>query len=123
MAHLLVMLKLMSNNNERLHVLDGLRGLALFGILLANIRFFAGWDFANDELKKALAGSYLEYYEWLNIVFVDGKFYTIFSLLFGIGFAIQLQSLKTKGAGAAIVYLRRLAIFFDRLRIYDAILV
>lgn len=102
----------MSNDNERLHVLDGLRGLALFGILLANIRFFAGWDFANDELKKALAGAYLEYYEWLNIVLVDGKFYTIFSLLFGIGFAMQLQSLKTKRAGAAIVYVRRLTILF-----------
>jgi uncharacterized protein len=102
----------MSNKNERLHVLDGLRGLALFGILLANIRFFAGWEFANNEMKKALAGSYLEYYEWLHIILVDGKFYTIFSLLFGIGFAIQLQGLKTKGAVAAIVYLRRLAILF-----------
>ena len=102
----------MSYNNERLHVLDGLRGLALFGILLANIRFFAGWDFANDELKQALAGAYFEYYEWLNIVLVDGKFYTIFSLLFGIGFAIQLQSLKTKVAGVAAVYLRRLAVLF-----------
>ena len=105
-------LTLMSNNNERLHVLDALRGLALFGILLANIRFFAGWDFADNELKKALAGSYLEYYEWLHILLVDGKFYTVFSLLFGVGFAIQLQSLKTKGAGAAIVYVRRLAILF-----------
>jgi uncharacterized protein len=45
--------------------------------------------------------------EWL----VVGKFYSIFSLLFGIGFAIQIGRLERRGEGAGR-YLRRLGVLF-----------
>lgn len=102
----------MSKQGNRLHELDGLRGFALFGILIANIQFFSGWTFADETLKTALAGPHFHLFDQLNIIFIDGKFYTVFSLLFGIGFAIQLESFKTKGLNSKVIYLRRLFILF-----------
>ena len=97
---------------ERSHLLDGLRGLALLGILIVNMVGFIGFGM-NDEAGRAAAlGSALDdlselLIEWL----VTGKFYSIFSLLFGIGFAIQLTRLEARGEGVRR-YLRRLAVLF-----------
>ena len=96
----------------RSHFLDGLRGLALFGILIVNMAGFIGFGM-NDEAGRAAAiGSALDdlaelTMEWL----FTGKFYSIFSLLFGIGFAIQLSRLEARGEGIRR-YVRRLSILF-----------
>lgn len=97
---------------ERSHLLDGLRGLALLGILTVNMVGFIGFGM-NDEAGRAAAfGSAFDDFselliEWL----VTGKFYSIFSLLFGIGFALQLERLERRGEGAGR-YMRRLAVLF-----------
>jgi uncharacterized protein len=97
---------------ERSHLLDGLRGLALLGILVVNMVGFIGFGM-NDEAGRAAAlGSALDdlselLIEWL----VTGKFYSIFSLLFGIGFALQLERLERRGEGVAR-YIRRLLVLF-----------
>ena len=96
----------------RSHFLDGLRGLALFGILIVNMAAFIGFGM-NDEAGRAAAiGSAFDdlaevAMEWL----FTGKFYSIFSLLFGIGFAIQLGRLEARGEGVGR-YVRRLLILF-----------
>jgi uncharacterized protein len=97
-------------DKERFHILDAIRGIALFGIFLANIRTFSGWDFLSLEQKELLAGNYLVIYEFAETLFVDGKFYTLFSLLFGIGFSLQLARLKASKPNAIFIYCRRLAI-------------
>lgn len=97
---------------ERSHLLDGLRGLALLGILIVNMVGFIGFGM-NDEAGRAAAlGAALDdlaelAIEWL----VTGKFYSIFSLLFGIGFALQIERLERRGEGVAR-YIRRLAVLF-----------
>ncbi|MEM9170780.1 MAG: DUF418 domain-containing protein [Pseudomonadota bacterium] len=96
--------------DDRHHVLDGLRGFALLGIFAANIRMFAGWEFAGDDLREALAGDYWRAYEFANVFLVDGKFYTLFALLFGIGFSLQLARLDERGADGVALYVRRLLI-------------
>lgn len=95
---------------ERIELLDALRGLALFGILLANIRYWAGWNFLDEQGKRTLAGQSAEVFDFLHIALIDGKFYTIFSLLFGIGFALQLSRLKTKSRRSTAIYVRRMLI-------------
>ncbi len=97
---------------ERHTILDALRGWALLGILVANMVTFIGFGLGNEADRAAAFGSVLDdpaelLIEWL----VVGKFYSIFSLLFGIGFALQLERLEARGEGAAR-YLRRLAILF-----------
>ena len=93
-------------------LLDSLRGYALLGILMANMMAFIGFFFMEDAQSAALPLGHLDdltefLLEWL----VVGKFYSIFSLLFGIGFAIQLGRLEQRGEGVPR-YLRRLAVLF-----------
>ncbi|RFF28255.1 MULTISPECIES: DUF418 domain-containing protein [unclassified Wenzhouxiangella] len=95
---------------ERHEVLDALRGFALFGIFLANIRFFSGWEFLGADQRSALAGNAYELIDFLHLAVIDGKFYTLFSFLFGLGFALQLQRLEGRGAAASQIYLRRTSI-------------
>lgn len=93
--------------DERHDVLDALRGFALLGIFAANIRFFSGWDFLSAEDRTALGGENYALWDFLHLAVLDGKFYTLFSLLFGIGFALQLSRLEGRGADARQIYLRR----------------
>lgn len=96
---------------DRIELLDALRGLALLGILLANIPVFSGWVFVGEEAQVALAGERAtEWQHRFHRFFVDGKFYTIFSLLFGAGFALQLSSLARRGADGLRIYRRRVLI-------------
>jgi uncharacterized protein len=94
---------------QRIGLLDALRGFALLGILLANIHYFAGWTFMDAQARAGLAGTAVARTEdFLFLLLIDGKFYTIFSFLFGIGFALQLQRLQRRTTRAMAVYLRRL---------------
>ncbi|OAB63119.1 hypothetical protein AY599_18090 [Leptolyngbya valderiana BDU 20041] len=99
-----------TSHKERFDVLDALRGFALFGIFLANIRFFSGWEFLGDEQRSALSPGLHSWIDFLNLAVIDGKFYTLFSFLFGLGFALQLQRLNERGAAATGIYLRRTTI-------------
>ena len=94
---------------RRIDVLDVARGFALLGILLMNIEFFTrpmqgialGFD-------PALTG--IDYVAgWLVMAFVQGKFWTLFSLLFGMGFAVMLERGRERG-NFGVVYSRRLLV-------------
>jgi len=81
---------------ERIEVLDVLRGFALFGILWMNM-----WGWTGDGWHNRIV-------EWLGVQLGDGKFYTLYSFLFGLGFAVQLLRAEARGARIVPVYLRRL---------------
>lgn len=97
------------SGSKRIGLLDSLRGFALLGIFLANLGYFSGWIFLSEEEKEALSAfGGLFGRDFLHMVFIEGKFYTIFSLLFGIGFAVQLERLSRRGSDFHRLYLRRL---------------
>jgi len=96
--------------SDRHDVLDALRGFALFGIFLANIRVFSGWEYLDTGQRAELSGDVYHLLDFLHLAVIDGKFYTLFSLLFGIGFALQLHRLQGRGAAATRIYLRRTTI-------------
>ncbi len=81
--------------NQRFQVLDVLRGFALFGILLINISTFAG------AAGPPGFGAFPSISDWIGsnilLFFVESKFFTLFSFLFGLGFAIQLQRADVAG--------------------------
>lgn len=96
---------------ERVELVDALRGFALLGILLANIVDWSGWGSLDDPQRAALAGEAVaRWYDWLITAMVEGKFYTIFSFLFGLGFALQLSRLERRGAQGVAIYRRRLLV-------------
>lgn len=96
---------------DRIDQIDALRGFALFGILLANILYWSGWVLVTPAERTVMAGP--EAQEWqyrFHHLLVDGKFYTLFSLLFGAGFALQLERLGRRGADGLRIYRRRVLI-------------
>lgn len=60
--------------------------------------------------QAAVTGPNYALYESLQATLVDGKFYTLFSLLFGLGFAIQLSRLQQDPKRSSRTYLRRTGI-------------
>jgi uncharacterized protein len=96
---------------ERFDLLDSLRGFALFGILLGNILNLSGYRFLSDARRAALPFSAADGpLEFLVRVFVEGKFYSLFSLLFGIGFAVLLVRSEAVGRSFRRFFSRRLSI-------------
>ncbi len=96
---------------ERIGSLDALRGIALLGIVVANVRqMFLPWDVGAFAVRAGTS----DVLAWLDWGFfdaiVDLKFITLFSLLFGISFAIQDARSSRADAGFAPMYLRRLAL-------------
>lgn len=94
--------------HERIEVMDVLRGFALLGILLMNIEAFVG------PLMEALGGVNPRLggadraMDAAIYVLVQGKFMTLFSLLFGMGFAVMLERANARGGNGTIIYARRL---------------
>ena len=96
---------------ERIELLDALRGFALFGILLANILYWSGWGLMTEEQQIAFAARRPPRGEYrFHHLLVDGKFYTIFSLLFGAGFALQIARLSARGLEGLRIYRRRVLV-------------
>lgn len=82
---------------KRYVILDALRGFALLGIIMANFPEFSLWTFQTPEALELLpAPAFDRALHFLLYVFVDGKFYTIFSILFGIGFSIIIGNIMQR---------------------------
>lgn len=94
---------------NRIHYLDILRGMSIFFIFTANIPFFAGlWFFESDNPIREINWASDEILRFLHYVMVDGKFYSIFSLLFGIGCVIQYNNAISKGISFKSFFSRRM---------------
>ncbi len=94
---------------ERIVFLDILRGLAVFGMFTVNMTTDLpwGWAFGEQPLDNA---------DRTVVILIDlltnGKFITIFSFLFGVGFFLQLERVRDRGVPFLAAYLRRLAVLF-----------
>ncbi len=65
--------------SERHVILDALRGFALLGICFANFPEFSLYTFQKPEITEAMPTAEIDkVIRFLQYLFVDGKFYTIF---------------------------------------------
>lgn len=84
---------------------DMVRGFALFGVLLLNMYSFGADSIAwNGPLDRLMFS--------VSHVFFDSKSWTLFSILFGFGFAVQFQRIGARGLSPYPIFTRRLAILF-----------
>src|ERR1051326_3487034 len=93
---------------ERIALIDVLRGLALFGIIAANMRGFAGPHmtyFAPDLLWKTRSDFWIQAFV---DTFIQGKFITLFAFLFGVGFSLQFSRAEARGSRFGPIYRQRL---------------
>ncbi len=92
---------------ERAVVLDVLRGFALLGIFLAHVPGFSGWDYLSPEDHQHIDHALDGVLQFLRDTLIRGKFYSLFSLLFGFGFALQLASAQRSGDAFVARFRRR----------------
>jgi uncharacterized protein len=94
--------------SERILFIDVLRGMALFGILAANMRaFFAPLD-VYGNIGVLFHGHADVAAQFFIDALIQGKFITIFSFLFGLGFAMQMSRAEARGVRFLGFYPRRL---------------
>lgn len=93
---------------ERIEELDVVRGFALIGVFLMNVEFFnRSLLGVGDGMPRGLTG--IDWFaSWFIAYFVQGKFWTIFSLLFGMGFAVMLTRAERAHRAFLVPYLRRI---------------
>ncbi len=98
---------------ERIPSLDFLRGIAILGILFINIENFA-YPNSWSPWKFGFTNSIDHSTRFWVYFLTQGKFYTMFALLFGVGFYIFLERLEKKELGlkAMDIYARRLLWLF-----------
>jgi uncharacterized protein len=92
---------------ERIQLIDVLRGFALACIFIGNMQWFSGYGMTPHVLVEGWPlldriAAFIVHFA------IDGKFYSIFSFLFGFGFALQIARAKERGDGKASVFKRRL---------------
>lgn len=98
-------------SKERSVILDALRGFALLGICLANFPEFSLYTFLNSEITDAMPTAGIDkVIRYLQYILIDGKFYTLFSLLFGIGFSIIIANRTQKGRNGFHFFYHRMGI-------------
>ena len=95
--------------SERIVTLDIVRGFALLGIFIMNMPGFSTSFFAEADGSRLWTDPLNKNAEIVRDMLFSGKFNSMFSLLFGIGFTIQLSRLSARDAvGATQLYVRRL---------------
>lgn len=92
---------------ERIEILDVLRGLAVCGILIGNMQWFSGYGLMPQAVARQSPFAD-QVTHFLVHFFVEGKFYSIFSFLFGFGFALQIARAEERGDLKASLFKRRL---------------
>ena len=97
--------------SERNPVLDMVRGFALMGILIMNMPGFSSSFFAEADGSHLWPGQVDQIAEGLREMLFSGKFNSMFSMLFGIGFTLQFARMqRSDPEHATRIYLRRLLV-------------
>ncbi|MDX8362568.1 DUF418 domain-containing protein [Cytobacillus sp. IB215316] len=93
--------------NNRVNMIDGIRGFSLFGILMANLLIFQYGLFGKDEISLlSLSATDLFAYKLIKI-FIEGSFMPIFTFLFGYGMIKMKESLERKELKVKRHFVRR----------------
>lgn len=96
---------------ERIEAVDVLRGVALFGVMAINVlnefRISIFQQFVAAPVATGALNRWIETYFHL---FVELKAFAVFSMLFGLGLAIQFDRLRARGRVLGLLVRRLLAL-------------
>lgn len=88
-----------TNLNSRIPLVDGLRGFALLGIILAHYGgWHSGWSLPQEVYTPYQSDTLSQIVQVFDGIFVTGKFFAFFSFLFGVSFGLMLlRTTENKG--------------------------
>lgn len=98
------------NPSDRVSVIDALRGFAILGILFMNVKA-SSFPFGFEDLSVLRLDWILDKITYWGLEFlISGKFFTMFTFLFGLGMAVQMSRAiaKDNEKKFPMVYIRRL---------------
>lgn len=96
-------------SDTRIHSLDLIRGVAILGILLMNVMSMAGPDMSYYVPDWYGGAGFLEHGIYiLQSLFVESRFMSLFSMLFGVGLVIQTDRFAARGLKPRRMIRRRL---------------
>ena len=98
----------MAPASERLHLIDTLRAIALFGVIAMNYTGMVAALVAEDIFAWAGPADYA--FASFDLIFLQGKARSCFALLFGVGFGILMVRAAAKGQRFVPFYLTRMAV-------------
>ncbi|MBO9574839.1 MAG: DUF418 domain-containing protein [Sphingobium sp.] len=99
----------MTDDSMRIDALDFLRGLAVMGILLANMVAIGLPSAAMLSPYTVGTDGPLDLAAWaFNFVFVDGKFRALFALMFGASMLLAMESAELDGRDGLAAHRRRM---------------
>ena len=99
--------------NDRIWIIDVLRGVAILAILFTNIWAFAGFQWQPPEAQAALPTHEIDaLVQKIITILVDTKFLGIFAMLFGFGFGILQAHISKKGLDFVRYFVIRMCILF-----------
>jgi uncharacterized protein len=97
--------------DERIVSLDVLRGIAILGILVINVQSFSSPTIARINPTQYGDFSGVNFLIWLGShVFFEQKFIALFSLMFGAGIVLFMQSKQDAERSAIVTHYRRTAL-------------
>lgn len=91
------------STKSRIEAVDALRGFALLGVLIANIPYGG---------EPPITSSFDGLIDLLMNLLISKKFITIFSILFGFGFYIQMSRAEKRGVNFKSYFLKRMMLLF-----------
>jgi len=89
---------------QRIITVDALRGIALFGILLAHMIFWYSAGPLPNEMVTKYTDVLSKVFPIINDVLIAGKFFAFFSFLFGLSFYLQMQSMEARNDNFLLRY-------------------
>jgi uncharacterized protein len=92
---------------DRAIIVDVIRGFALVGVLMANFTSYVDQQ-VPEPILSSISSSFDRFLMSFNAVFLEWKFMTLFSILFGYGFGLILESLEKKNINPNLFFIKRM---------------
>ena len=100
-----------TEQKDRTIIVDVIRGFALIGVLIANFTSYSNQQ-TPEPILHSISSPFDSSLMNINAVFLEWKFFTLFSILFGYGFGLILESLTRKNINPVSFFIRRMMWLF-----------
>jgi uncharacterized protein len=100
-----------TGQSDREYLVDIIRGFALVGVLLANFSSYVEQQ-TPEPILNAISTWPDRFLSGFNVLFLEWKFMNLFSILFGYGFGLILESVSRKNINPNTFFLKRMIWLF-----------